>query len=295
MRTCVQRFVCPNKPVYSTGVRSTFVYPNGGTYKGYWLRNECNAWGVKTTAERTASDYAQKKQPEGQLKYSGTWSKGKRQGCGSVVRKRGTDLQAVYNGQWYDDMKCGMGKQFYTDGCVYFGYWVRNRRHGLGIQWFGDGSIYVGEWETDFRHGLGVHFYANGNRYEGHFARGFKNGEGVFYHMHTGQIQKGVWENDNAKTSVVQDEPIIRCNDAPTPYPIPPLHLKYPNEIMCDLFRRYRPMANKPRRRFNDKVSLEFVHHKRQFASFEESVATPTRLDLYPNSGFVCTCNCKIL
>lgn len=159
MRTCVQRFVCPNKPVYSTGVRSTFVYPNGGTYKGYWLRNECNAWGVKTTAERTASDYAQKKQPEGQLKYSGTWSKGKRQGCGSIVRKRGTDLQAVYNGQWYDDMKCGMGKQFYTDGCVYFGYWVRNRRHGLGIQWFGDGSIYVGEWETDFRHGLGVHFY----------------------------------------------------------------------------------------------------------------------------------------
>ncbi|XP_030563442.1 MORN repeat-containing protein 3 [Drosophila novamexicana] len=295
MGTCVQRFFCPNKPVYSNGCRALFVYPAGGTYKGYWRQNKHHGWGIKTTPERTDSYFAMKKRPEGQLIYNGRWAEGKRQGCGSMIRKRGTDLQVIYSGQWYDDMKCGEGKQFYPDGCVYFGRWLRNRRHGMGIQWYGDGSIYVGEWETDLRHGLGVLFYANGNRYEGHFARGFKNGEGVFYHMHTGQIQKGIWENDNAKVSVMQDEPEIRRNDKPTPYPIPRNYLKYPNEIMKELFQRYKPFGDKPRRRFNDKVSLEFVHNKRQFASFEERLATPTGLDLYPNSGFVCTCECKIL
>lgn len=60
----------------------------------------------------------------------------------------------------------------------------------------------------------------NGNRYEGHFARGFKNGEGTYYHMHTGQIQKGMWENDVCKVSMVIDE-FRNQVDSPTPYPIP--------------------------------------------------------------------------
>jgi len=70
-------------------------------------------------------------------------------------------VQLIYSGRWYDDMKCGEGKQFYSDGCVYFGKWIKNRRHGLGIQWYNDGNIYAGEWETDFRHGLGVMFYGS--------------------------------------------------------------------------------------------------------------------------------------
>ncbi|XP_032596874.1 radial spoke head 1 homolog isoform X3 [Drosophila grimshawi] len=161
MGICVRRFLCPNKPVCSTGCRATFYYPGGGSYTGYWLCNKHHGWGTKTTAERSAAYYANKKQPQGQLIYNGHWAQGKRQGCGSMIRKRGTDMQTVYTGQWYDDMKCGEGKQFYPDGCVYFGCWLRNRRHGLGIQWYGDGSIYVGEWEADFKHGLGIHFYGN--------------------------------------------------------------------------------------------------------------------------------------
>lgn len=134
---------------------------------------------------------------------------------------------------------------------------------------------------------------ANGNRYEGYFARGYKNGEGVFYHMHTGQIQKGMWENDNAKVSVMQDEPTIRCYTRVTPYPIPRNYLKYPNEIMRELFQKYKVYSDKPHRRFNDKVSLEFVHHYRQYASFEERFASPTIVDLYPSTKLACTCNCE--
>ncbi|XP_034668594.1 MORN repeat-containing protein 3 [Drosophila subobscura] len=292
MGTWLERFVCPNKPVCSTGRRATFYFPGGGTYAGYWKFNQHQGWGVKKTAKRDAKYFFDKKQPDGQLVYEGHWVMNKRQGIGSMLRKRGADLQLIYAGRWYDDMKCGEGKQFYSDGCVYFGNWLRNRRHGLGIQWYGDGGIYVGEWETDFRHGLGVMFYANGNRYEGHFARGYKNGEGVFYHMHTGQIQKGMWENDNAKTSLMQDETLIRRHDTVSAYPIERNYLKYPNEIIRELFQRYKPLGDKPHRRFNDTVTLEFIHHRRQFACLEESVVSPTNVDLYPSSGFVCTCNC---
>ncbi|KAI8034152.1 hypothetical protein M5D96_013114, partial [Drosophila gunungcola] len=267
--------------------RATFYYPGGGSYSGYWLCNEHQGWGVKKTAVRTSQYYLGKKQPQGQLVYEGHWVMNKRHGVGSMLRKRGTDVQ------WYDDMKCGEGKQFYPDGCVYFGKWLRNRRHGLGVQWYKDGRIYAGEWEADFRHGLGVLFYANGNRYEGHFARGYKNGEGVFYHMHTGQIQKGMWENDNVKTSIMQDDPKIRCNLAVTPYPIPRNYLKYPNEIMRELFKNYKIFSDKPHRRFNDKVSLDFIHHHRKYASFEERFASPTILDLYPGAEFACTCDCE--
>ncbi|XP_017836370.1 MORN repeat-containing protein 3 [Drosophila busckii] len=293
MGTCVKRFFHPNKPVCSTGSRFKFYYPAGGTYSGYWKCNQHHGWGVKETAARQASYYAGKKQPQGQLIYKGNWVLGKRQGCGTMIRKCGKDMQTVYTGQWYDDMKCGEGKQFYTDGCVYFGNWLRNRRHGLGIQWYGDGSIYVGEWQTDFKHGLGVLFLANGNRYEGHFARGYKNGEGCFYHMHTGQLQKGMWDNDVAIASVMQDETLLRRQDAVTPYAIPRNYLKYPNQIMRELFQRYSPLADKPRRRFNDSVNLEFVHHQRQFASFDQRMTNASQLDLNPNPPYVCTCSCQ--
>ncbi|XP_017120052.1 MORN repeat-containing protein 3 [Drosophila elegans] len=293
MGTCLERYFCPNKPVCSSGRRATFYYPGGGSYSGYWLCNEHQGWGVKKTAVRTSQYYLGKKQPQGQLVYEGHWVMNKRHGVGSMLRKRGTDVQLIYSGRWYDDMKCGEGKQFYPDGCVYFGKWLRNRRHGLGVQWYKDGRIYAGEWEANFRHGLGVLFYANGNRYEGHFARGYKNGEGVFYHMHTGQIQKGMWENDNVKTSIMQDDPKIRCNLAVTPYPIPRNYLKYPNEIMRELFKNYKIFSDKPHRRFNDKVSLDFIHHHRKYASFEERFASPTIVDLYPGAEFACTCDCE--
>lgn len=113
--------------------------------------------------------------------------------------------------------------------------------------------------------------------------------------MHTGQIQKGIWHNDNAKVSVMQDESDIRRSDKVTPYPIPPNKLQYPNEIMRELFQQYRHYGKKEHRPFNDRVALEFIHHKRQFASFEERLNSPSQLDLYPNIKFVCTCDCQIL
>lgn len=159
MVKCVKRYACPNKPVTSDGCRFKLYYPNGGTYSGYWLKNQNHGFGVKITPERDASYYANKKQPAGQLIYKGDWKDNRRTNSGTMIRKQGTDLQTIYTGMWYDGKKVGEGKKFYSDGCVYFGEWLRNCRHGMGIQWYGDGSIYLGQWQTDYKHGLGVLFY----------------------------------------------------------------------------------------------------------------------------------------
>lgn len=141
VRSCERK---SNTKAESTGWRDTFYYPGGGTYKGYWEISQHHMYGVKTNKK--------------QLKYDGEWLQGKRHGHGTLRRclPDGT-AERIYVGEWRDDMKCGEGKQFYSDG-VYYGWWYKNRRHGLGIKWYTDGRLYMGEWEADVHHGLGVLF-----------------------------------------------------------------------------------------------------------------------------------------
>lgn len=135
-----------SSPTESTGWRSTFFYPGGGLYRGYWLKSQHHRYGIKETKNN--------------LIYDGQWCQGKRHGWG-MMRRRLPDgkMQRIYSGQWRDDEKCGEGKQFYADGSIYYGWWLYNRRHGLGIQWYKNGNIYLGEWQVDVPHGLGVMFY----------------------------------------------------------------------------------------------------------------------------------------
>ncbi|XP_067634980.1 MORN repeat-containing protein 3-like [Eurosta solidaginis] len=240
--------------VESTGVRATFFYPGSGTYKGYWLRNQHHRYGVKGTKK--------------QLIYDGQWQNGKRHGYGTMrIRLPNGTAGRLYIGEWRDDMKWGEGKQFFDNG-VYYGWWERNRRHGPGVMWYNNDSIYIGQWAADVKHGVGVFFYANGNRYEGHYARGLKNGEGTFYHMHTGQIQKGMWENDVCKASMVFDD-FRNQVDNPTPYPIPKLGLAEPDKYVCKLFQKYIKNAYKPMKSLNELNCLDFTHKMKNFARFE--------------------------
>ncbi|XP_053947945.1 MORN repeat-containing protein 3-like [Anastrepha ludens] len=260
----------------STGARAAFFFPGSGTYKGYWLRSQHHRYGVKETQKH--------------LIYDGEWRNGKRQGYGTMRNRlpNGT-AERIYIGEWQNDMKWGEGKQFFHDG-VYYGWWQKNRRHGLGVMWYKDGSIYMGEWEADVKHGVGVHFYENGNRYEGHYARGFKNGEGTFYHMHTGQIQKGMWENDVCKASMVMDD-FRNQVEKPTPYPIPKLGLEEPDKYVCQLFQQYIPNAFKPTKSFNELKCLSFAHKMKNFTKFEPKSVTTSKLKF--DVKLPCTCKAR--
>uniref|UniRef100_A0A034WTF3 MORN repeat-containing protein 3 n=1 Tax=Bactrocera dorsalis TaxID=27457 RepID=A0A034WTF3_BACDO len=271
---CVQ--TCERKnniKAESTGVRAAFFYPAGGTYKGYWLRNQHHRYGVKESPKHFI--------------YDGQWCNGKRHGYGTMrYRLPNGTAERLYVGEWRDDMKWGEGKQFFRDG-VYYGWWERNRRHGLGVMWYNNGAIYMGEWEADVKHGIGVYFYQNGNRYEGHFARGFKNGEGTYYHMHTGQIQKGMWENDVCKASMVIDE-FRNQVDNPTPYPIPKLGLQDPDKFVCQLFQRYIANAFKPTKSFNELICLNFAHKMKSFTRFEPRTILNSKFSF--DVKLPCTC-----
>lgn len=48
-----------------------------------------------------------------------------------------------------------------------------------------------------------------------------KHGEGTFYFCRTGQVQKGIWENDICKFSMIQDDEMRARAENPTSFPIP--------------------------------------------------------------------------
>ncbi|KAM7342328.1 MORN repeat-containing protein 3-like [Cochliomyia hominivorax] len=258
----------------SNGWRQTFYYPGGGTYHGYWLNSQHHHFGVKESKNH--------------LIYDGEWWKGKRHGFG-MMRKRLKDgtMQRIYVGQWKNDLKSGEGKQFYEDA-VYYGWWKDNRRHGLGIEWYKNGDIYMGEWQIDVHHGLGVMFYANGNRYEGYFARGYKNGEGTFYHEKTGQIQKGIWENDVCKVSMLQDE-YRQQAEQPTPYVLPKLRLANPSEFIRNLFEKYKTQDNKPSKSLEELICLNFTRKLHHLSKLEPKYFTTSKIPL-EDLDFSCTC-----
>ncbi|XP_037930359.1 MORN repeat-containing protein 3-like [Teleopsis dalmanni] len=258
----------------STGWRGTFFYPGGGTYKGYWTKSKQDHYGVKITKKGMA--------------YDGQWLDGKRHGFGTMRKSKpdGT-YEKYYVGDWKCDKKSGEGKQFFPDG-VYYGWWRNNRRDGLGIMWFEDGTCYLGEWRSDYYHGVGVFFYLNGNRYEGHYAQGLKNGEGTFYHNHTGQIQKGMWENDICKTSMIIDE-FRNQVDHPSEYPIPPLRLVDPNKLIRNFFRPYMVNADKPPKSLQELLCIKFVQKFKRLNMIDPKGKWYTKIQ-FDDPKYICTC-----
>ena len=53
----------------------------------------------------------------------------------------------VYEGEWRDDKRHGVGRHVYASGGTYEGEWADDQRHGRGIFRFADGNTYEGEFE----------------------------------------------------------------------------------------------------------------------------------------------------
>eukprot|EP01016_Furgasonia_blochmanni_P039295 TRINITY_DN4865_c0_g1_i2.p1 TRINITY_DN4865_c0_g1~~TRINITY_DN4865_c0_g1_i2.p1 ORF type:complete len:274 (-),score=16.68 TRINITY_DN4865_c0_g1_i2:298-1119(-) len=56
---------------------------------------------------------------------------------------------SIYEGQWKDGLRHGVGKQISVDSTAYFGHWSRGKRNGYGIQKYHDDQFYDGEWVDD--------------------------------------------------------------------------------------------------------------------------------------------------
>lgn len=77
-----------------------------------------------------------------------------------------------------------------SDGGIYEGQWVDNARQGVGRYRYPNGDIYEGTWQNNLMQGYGVYQYANGDRYEGEMKRNQVTGYGTLY-FSNGDVYKG--------------------------------------------------------------------------------------------------------
>lgn len=64
---------------------------------------------------------------------------------------------AIYEGEWHNNMRHGMGFERYADGSVYFGKFKKDRPHGKGEYFkLQTGDLYTGEWYQGMKHGHGA-------------------------------------------------------------------------------------------------------------------------------------------
>ena len=87
----------------------------------------------------------------------------------------------------------GVHKYVFPSGAIYDGNWVDGRKHGVGYQVYDNNSgTYHGEFRSDKRHGKGKFTYPDGDEYEGEFVAGKREGFGK-YTYHSGGYYEGEW------------------------------------------------------------------------------------------------------
>lgn len=196
---------------YSNGKANGYGYmrykPSGDYYYGTFKDGFRDGYGMYTW--KSTGTY-----------YIGQWKQGKMHGYGYV--KKGNDVtqagyyedgkqvrnmltQAYLNKQWsgncVGDCDNGFGYYKYSDGSSYVGFFTNNNRNHVGSYSFTDGGSYIGEWQNGNKTGQGMESYPSGNSYRGGFIDNTRNGLGVYVKPNEEIISKGLWENNELKTS----------------------------------------------------------------------------------------------
>jgi hypothetical protein len=116
----------------------------------------------------------------------------------------------VYEGNYTDEEKHGIGRQIYKDGSIYEGEWHRGQRQGFGtITMKGYNSIgsnssnqnnndytYQGEWDHGIIHGKGYWKWSDGRCYIGDNWHGKRQGTGLYITC-LGESYYGIFVSNN--------------------------------------------------------------------------------------------------
>lgn len=232
------------------GLRHAVFSEKRNVYNGEWLDNLKSGRGIWHGVNN--------------LLYEGNWKNGLRHGYGMLSLKNADGSYCVlYEGDWVNGKQEGYGKIWvwekykgihHFENEHYEGDVKNGMRWGSGSMWYKNGSFYHGGWYNNKRHGVGVYVYADGNRYKGEWENDVKHGMGEFCHKHTGQLQKGLWINDNAVCSTMEDV-CRQAADKPTSYPIPLNNLQDYEQVFNDEVERQWELGNK--RSWEDKEKSE--------------------------------------
>jgi len=202
----------------------TTLRPDGTTeYQGTWHGDVKAGFGISYGADGKTVEYdgqfrddtmhglGREYTEEGHLSYDGEWFEGARQGEGRLYEYDATQKTSwvSYSGTWKDDMFCGHGKSFTSNGrCTYEGQWSKSVRNGDGKLFYDDGRIcyeggfkdgmmcgygkefcasnkdvvvYDGMWWNDKRSGTGRWFVEGSLFYDGEFKDDMMWGNGTLY------------------------------------------------------------------------------------------------------------------
>ena len=105
-----------------------FPFIAGNSYKGDWLDNCKNGFGVEIGVDGN--------------KYEGEWARDKKHGKGTLWKKKGKTFKKLYEGEWEEDVMYGYGIYYSKNGDVYKGNWVDGKRNGKGRLEFANGDVY---------------------------------------------------------------------------------------------------------------------------------------------------------
>lgn len=98
----------------------------------------------------------------------------------------------VYQGNFVNGERSGLGLLTDPEGNKYDGMWADDEFHGQGSYFWADGSKYTGEWKNGIQDGYGIFFYPNGDKYTGYFKNNLFHGKGK-YTWADGSMQEGVY------------------------------------------------------------------------------------------------------
>lgn len=107
----------------------------------------------------------------------------------------------VFEGNFVDSLRVGLGKLNTPAGDSYDGMWAKDQFNGQGTYKWADGSKYTGEWKNGVQDGYGIFFYPNGDKYTGYFRNNKFQGEGK-YTWADGSTQEGLYENGSYKGKI---------------------------------------------------------------------------------------------
>ena len=166
---------------YQKHICGTLIYPNGDKFDGNF--NE----------DSFLLGHYQYKNGNS---YYGYYNKdNQRNGYGKFKYK---NIGEVYEGNFFNDKRQGIGRYFYSHGDIYTGYLFDDLRNGFGIIKFNNGDWYKGMFVKDIRHGIGIYYEKKGDEYYlGEWVEDKKEGVATIYNQnwyYKGEVKNGIKE-----------------------------------------------------------------------------------------------------
>ena len=115
------------------------------------------------------------------------------------------DEEEIYEGEFRDSLKEGIGTYRWEDGASYMGYFKDNQINGYGFMNFANGNSYVGEFIQGYLSGWGKFIWEDGKTYVGNYTENKKNGFGIFIWKYEPLIALiGFWEKGKQNGTFVK-------------------------------------------------------------------------------------------